>query len=307
MIAVASLECIWAGRAQLGEGPVWCPERGEQGEVLFVDILGGRLHAYDVASGQTRSWSLDEPCCWLVARSDGDGFIAGLRSRLVHLRLDKAGPQVAAVWTSPADEPAGNRYNDAKADRWGRLWFGSMDDAAERPSGALYRLDEQGIAKVDEGYRVANGPALSPDGSTLYHSDTPKRVIYAFDVTPEGGLANKREHIRFSGAQGCPNGMTCDAEGGLWVAHWDGGRVSRFGGDGRLDETLPIPASRVTSCAFGGRDLNQLYITTAATERDDEALAGGLFRVTLGVKGMPAATFGRPAPDLSATVQDATA
>ena len=296
MIAVASLECVWAGRAQLGEGPVWCPERGPQGEVLFVDILGGRLHTHDVASGKTHSWPLDEPCCWLVARSDGDGFIAGLRSRLVHLRVGEGGPTVASAWTTPDDEPAGNRYNDAKADRWGRLWFGSMDDAAEQATGALYRLDERGLTKVDSGYRVANGPALSPDGTTLYHSDTPNRVIYAFDITPEGELADKREHIHFSGAQGFPDGMTCDAEGGLWVAHWDGGRVSRFGSDGRLDETIPIPASRVTSCVFAGPDLDQLYITTAATERNGEAMAGALFRVRLSVKGVPPATFRCPSP-----------
>lgn len=294
MIGVSSLECVWAGRAQLGEGPIWCPERGEQGEVLFVDILEGRLHAYDVASGVTHGWSLDEPCCWLVARNDNDGFIAGLRSRLVHLRIDDAGPTVVAAWSTPPDEPAGNRYNDAKADRWGRLWFGSMDDAAERATGALYRLDERGVVRVDTGYRVANGPAISPDGTTLYHSDTPSRVIYAFDITPEGELAGKRKHVTFSGTQGYPDGMTCDAEGGLWVAHWDGGRVSRFAPDGRLDETIPIPASRVTSCVFAGRELNQLYITTAATERDSEALAGALFRMTLGVKGVPSATFRCP-------------
>ncbi|MCP1367738.1 SMP-30/gluconolactonase/LRE family protein, partial [Halomonas sp. BBD48] len=168
MIVIQSVECVWAGRAQLGEGPVWCPERGEQGEVLFVDILGGQLHAHDIASGQTRSWSLEEPCCWLVARRDGDGFIAGLRSRLVHLRVDEDGPCIVSAWATPDGEPPGNRYNDAKADRWGRLWFGSMDDAAERATGALYRLDERGVVKVDGGYRVANGPAVSPDGTTLY-------------------------------------------------------------------------------------------------------------------------------------------
>ncbi|SFI23087.1 SMP-30/gluconolactonase/LRE family protein [Modicisalibacter xianhensis] len=305
MIGIQSVECVWAGRAQLGEGPVWCPERGEQGEVLFVDILGGRLHAHDLASGATRDWPLDEPCCWLVARSDGHGFIAGLRSRLAHLDVDEDGPRVVSAWSTPDDEPPGNRYNDAKADRWGRLWFGSMDDAAERATGALYRLDERGVTKVDSGYRVANGPAISPDGTTLFHSDTPSRVIYAFDITPDGELANKRKHVQFSGTQGFPDGMTCDASGGLWVAHWDGGRVSRFTPEGRLDETIPIPASRVTSCTFAGRDLNQLYITTAATERDNEALAGALFRVTVGVQGVPSAVFrcaepAGPVTDLSA-------
>lgn len=291
MIALSTLECVWSGRAQLGEGPVWCPERGEQGAVVFVDIIQGHLHEFDLATERTQSWSLDEPCCWLVARRDGDGFIAGLRSRLVHLRLGEAGPEIVTAWATPDDEPAGNRFNDAKADRWGRIWFGSMDDAAERPSGSLYRLDARGVARVDSGYRVANGPAVSPDGRTLYHSDTPNRVIYAFDLSPDGELSNRREHIRLEPTQGFPDGMTCDAEGGLWVAHWDGGRVSRFAPDGRLAETLPIPASRVTCCVFAGEALDRLYITTAATERDDEEMAGGLFRITLGVRGVAPAQF----------------
>ncbi|WP_129139020.1 SMP-30/gluconolactonase/LRE family protein [Modicisalibacter coralii] len=288
MIAATTLECVWQGRAMLGEGPVWCPERGAQGELLFVDILGGRLHAFDPASQSARSWSLDEPACWLVPRDDGDGFVAGLRSRLVHLRLGEAGPVIVADWPTP-EEPAGNRFNDAKADARGRLWFGSMDDAAERASGSLYRWDGRGVTRVDAGYRVANGPALSPDGRTLYHSDTPNRTIYAFDLDEWGAPGKRREHIRFGDTQGYPDGMTCDAEGGLWVAHWDGGRISRFGPDGRLDETLPVPASRVTSCCFAGPELERLYITTAAVERDGEALAGGLFRVTPGVRGLPAA------------------
>jgi len=290
MIAINNVECIWAGRAQLGEGPLWCPERGAQGQLLFVDILAGRLHAFDLASGQTRGWTLDEPCCWLVPRDDGDGFIAGLRSRLVHLRLTDAGPSIVGTWTTP-EEPAGNRFNDAKVDPRGRLWFGSINDTAERSSGTLYRLDGEEIRRFDEGYRVANGPAISPDGRTLYHSDTPRRVIYAFDLDARGGLVGKREHIRFADTQGCPDGMTCDAEGELWIAHWDGGRVSRFRADGSLDETLPVPASRVTSCAFGGAELDQLYITTASVERDGEAVAGGLFRVVPGVRGLPAGRF----------------
>ncbi|EPC02746.1 hypothetical protein L861_10395 [Litchfieldella anticariensis FP35 = DSM 16096] len=287
MVDASMIECVWRGRATLGEGPLWCPERGAAGQLLFVDILGKRLHAYDLASGNTQGWELEEACCWLVPRDDGDGFIAGLRSRLVHLRLNESGPTIVAEWATPGGEPAGNRFNDAKVDPHGRLWFGSMDDDAVRSSGALYRLDREGPARVDDGYRVANGPAISPDGRTLYHSDTPRRIIYAFDLSVSGELSSKREHIRFSETQGFPDGMTCDAEGGLWVAHWDGGRLSRFRPDGGLDETLTLPASRVTSCAFGGTQLDQLFITTAALERDQEGVAGGLFRVVPGVKGVP--------------------
>ena len=291
MLDASTLECVWSARARLGEGPLWCPERGRAGQLLFVDILGARLLAFDPDSGATHDWPLDEACCWLAPRDDGDGFIAGLHSRLVHMRLEVSGPHCVAVWPTPEDEPTGNRFNDAKVDREGRLWFGSMDDAAVDASGSLYCLAGQQLRRHDDGYRVANGPAIAPDGRTLYHSDTPRRVIYAFDLAGDGSLTNKREHIRLSETQGFPDGMTCDAEGGLWVAHWEGGRVSRFTPDGRLDETLPLPASRVTSCAFGGPNLDELYITTAAEERDAEGLAGGLFRVRPGVRGLSATPF----------------
>ncbi|MCE8019386.1 SMP-30/gluconolactonase/LRE family protein [Halomonas sp. MCCC 1A11036] len=294
MVDGSMIQCVWRGRAQLGEGPLWCAERGEAGQLLFVDILGRTLHVHDFASGRTRSWPLDEACCWLAPRADGDGFIAGLASRLVHLRLDENGPRIVDAWATP-EEPAGNRFNDAAVDAQGRLWFGSMreneKESGEPGQGAFYRLDAAGLRRVDHGYGVANGPAISPDGRTLYHSDTVAGIVYAFDLSLEGGLSGKREHLRFHGAQGYPDGMTCDVEGGLWVAHWGGGRVSRFLPDGTLDETLILPASRVTSCAFGGPELDQLYITTAADGREQEALAGSLFRVAPGIRGLSSPMF----------------
>ncbi|MGQ4879040.1 SMP-30/gluconolactonase/LRE family protein [Billgrantia sp. LNSP4103-1] len=290
MVDGSMIECAWRGRARLGEGPLWCPERGEAGQLLFVDILGRSLQAHDFASGRTQGWTLDEACCWLAPRADGDGFIAGLASRLVHLRLDENGPCVVDAWSTP-DEPAGNRFNDAMVDGGGRLWFGSMSENEEPGRGALYCLDGAELRQVDRGYGVANGPAVSPDGSTLYHSDTAAGIVYAFDLSAGGELSGKRAHLRFRGTQGYPDGMTCDAEGGLWVAHWGGGRVSRFLPDGTLDETLILPASRVTSCAFGGPALDQLYITTAAEGRDQEALAGSLFRVVPGVRGLASPMF----------------
>ncbi|MFQ3789398.1 SMP-30/gluconolactonase/LRE family protein [Halomonas sp. A29] len=290
MVDGSTIQCVWSGRAQLGEGPLWCPERGEAGQLLFVDILGRTLHVHDFASGRTLGWALDESCCWLAPRADGDGFIAGLASRLVHLRLDEGGPRIVGEWTTP-DEPTGNRFNDAAVDTRGRLWFGSMSENGERGRGALYRLAGEELKRVDDGYGVANGPAVSPDGRTLYHSDTASGIVYAFDLSAEGELTGKREHLRFRGTQGYPDGMTCDAEGGLWVAHWGGGRVSRFLPDGMLDETLILPASRVTSCAFGGPELDQLFITTAADGRDEEALAGSLFCVAPGVRGLSSPAF----------------
>ncbi|AWJ85591.1 gluconolaconase (plasmid) [Azospirillum sp. TSH58] len=290
--------CVWEANAQLGEGPVWSPSR----DALFaVDIRGSRLLRYTPADGTGRDWPLEEAACWLVERADGGGFVAGLRSRrLVGLTLDgdrlSVGPELMRL----EEDAPGNRLNDAMADAAGRLWVGSMDDAEQDASGALYRVGPDGsVARVDEGYTVSNGPALSPDGRTLYHTDSPSRTIHAFALAADGALSGKRVHIRFGEDDGYPDGMTCDAEGHLWVAHWSGGRVSRFRPDGTLDRVVRLPVSNVTSCAFGGPALDRLFITAAAATTTHDApagepLAGGLFVCTPGVAGLPPGRFGAP-------------
>ncbi|TWA66532.1 sugar lactone lactonase YvrE [Azospirillum brasilense] len=286
--------CVWEAGAQLGEGPVWSPSRNA---LFAVDIHGSRLLRYTPADGRGRDWPLEEAACWLVERADGAGFVAGLLSRrLVGLTLDddrlSMGPEMLRL----EEDTPGNRLNDAMADTAGRLWVGSMDDAEREASGALYRIGPDGsTARVDGGYTVSNGPALSPDGRTLYHTDSPSRTIFAFTLAADGTLSGKRVHIRFGEEDGYPDGMTCDAEGHLWVAHWSGGRVSRFRPDGTLDRVVRLPVSNVTSCAFGGPRLDRLYITTAAQDAPaGEPLAGGLFVCTPGVTGLAAGRFGAP-------------
>ncbi|CAO3362712.1 SMP-30/gluconolactonase/LRE family protein [Azospirillum melinis] len=285
--------CVWQARAVLGEGPLWSPR---QDAVYFVDIRGSRILRHGLSDGTQQAWPLDDAACWLVESADGDGFIAGLRSRrVVRLRLEPGRAVVAGEIARIEPDKPGNRLNDGKADRDGRLWIGSMDDAEEAPAGSFYRIDADGaVTKVDEGYTVANGPALSPDGRTVYHTDSAARTVYAFDIGADGSLSGKRVHIRFSEADGYPDGMTCDAEGGLWVCHWDGGRVSRFRPDGTLYRAIALPVSRVTSCVFAGPDLDRLFITTAAHGRPDEPLAGALFECDPGVRGLPPGQFGSP-------------
>lgn len=233
---------------------------------------------------------MDEACCWLAPHADG-GFVAGLRSRLVRLHLDADGPRLGATLAAPLADTPGQRHNDGKADPHGRLWFGAMDAAEKAATGALYRLDGRELTLVDRVYTVTNGPAIAADGATLYHTDSPARTVYAFDLADSGELTNKRVHLRFAEADGFPDGMTGDAEGGLWIAHWDGGRISRFLPDGTREREIRLPASRVTCCTFGDDDLATLYITTAAVERDGEDQAGGLFAIRPGVKGLPACSY----------------
>jgi xylono-1,5-lactonase len=293
--ALDQVQPVWTGRAILGEGPLWSPRLDR---LIFVDIRGSRLIAWSPTHGDAREWVLPEACCWLIERSDGNGFLAGLRTRIVHLGLDLiTGPEILAELARPEANISGNRFNDAKADPWGRVWAGSMDDQEKEKRGWLYRIDPDGMVTRHDGpYWVANGPAISADGRTLFHTDSAAREIYAFDLSPQGELANKRVHIGFSDRDGYPDGMTIDAEGGLWIAHWDGACITRFDPRGRPERSIPLPCSRVTSCAFFGEELEMLAVTTACHQRGAEPLAGALFTLAPGVRGLPAARFGTSIP-----------
>lgn len=278
---------VWTLRAALGEGPVW---DAREACVYFVDIKGQHLHRYRLEDGAKQTWAMAEPICWVIPRAEKPGFIAGFKSGFAELTLD---PLTITPFHAPEPERPNNRLNDAKADRFGRIWAGSMDDAETQISGALYRLDQNRVCqRVDDGYAVANGPSFSQDGATLYHTDSGARTVYAFDCGADGVLANKRPFIRFEDPDwGAPDGMTTDAEGGLWIAHWGGGRVSRFDQSGRLVRSIGLPASQITSCVFAGAGLDRMFVTSAAIGRKQEPLAGALFEIDPGVRGAPAFAF----------------
>ncbi|WP_110710480.1 SMP-30/gluconolactonase/LRE family protein [Salinicola sp. CR57] len=272
----------WEIGAELGEGPIWSDTLRA---LVFVDIRQARLHVYHPEDGERRSWDLEEACCWLLPR-EGGGFVAGLRSGVVGLELDERGPRIGKRLTPIEWLPAGDRLNDAGSDTHGRLWFGSMDDAENDVRGHLFRLDSRGVTLMDSEYHVTNGPAISPHGDTLYHNDSARQTVFAFDLDADGELSNRREHIRLAPGAGYPDGMTCDREGGLWIALWDGGRIARFHADGSLDREIALPVSRPTSCIFGGDALDRLFVTSAATGCHDEPLAGALFEVAVETGGI---------------------
>lgn len=283
-----AVRCVWPVGALLGEGPVW-DQRDKC--VYFVDIKGQALHRFSLDREAQASWAMPEPLCWAIPRAHAPGFIAGFSKRVATLTLD---PLMISPLHAPDPERRTNRLNDAKADRFGRVWFGSMDDEEQIVSGALYRFDpDLSCRRMDDGYAIANGPTFSPDGARLYHTDTGAKTIFAFDVADDGALSNKRVLLRFEDpAWGAPDGMTVDAEGGLWVAHWGGARVSRFTPDGALDRSVALPASQITSCVFAGAALERLFVTSAAIGREDEPLAGALFEIDPGVRGAPSFPFG---------------
>lgn len=271
----------------LGEGALWDGEA-----VWWVDIKGRAVHRLDPATGATRRWPVPEPVGFVFPRRDAPGLVAGLKSGLALLDLSGDAAAVEA-FLDPEPTRPGNRLNDGFVDGTGRLWFGTMDDAAESPTGWLYAYDGSTLGRSDGPYVVTNGPCLSPDGRTLYHTDTVGGAVWAFDVGDDGALSGRRPFVRFEDPEwGHPDGMAADAEGGVWICHWDGGRITRFAPDGTVDQAIAMPVSRVTKCAFGGPDLRTLYVTTARIGREDEAGAGDLYRLDPGIRGLPSGRCG---------------
>ncbi|HZG45679.1 MAG TPA: SMP-30/gluconolactonase/LRE family protein, partial [Allosphingosinicella sp.] len=211
--------------------------------------------------------------------------------------LDIAPDLTATVIADPEPDLPANRFNDGKVDRAGRFWAGTMDRHERDASGSLYRLDpDRSWTRIDSGYRVTNGPAFSRDGRTMYHTDSARQTVYAFDLAEDGSPSNRRVHLHFGEGDGYPDGMTVDAEDCLWIAFWDGWCVRRFSPAGQRLAELRVPAQRPTSCAFGGPDLDQLFITTAsrdltAEERARQPCAGGLFMTSPGVTGLAEPLF----------------
>ncbi|MEY4965398.1 MAG: gluconolactonase [Pseudomonadota bacterium] len=281
-MAVATPECVWPLRAQLGEGPVWW-----NGALWFTDIKQQKIHCFEPA-GQKRSWTAPSPVGFLAPRQSGH-FLAGAKSGLYD--FDPVSGTFALIRDVEPQLPD-NRLNDGAVDGKGRLWFGSMDDGEGAASGKLYRLDAGGLAGMDSGYVITNGPAFSPDGGTLYHTDTLEKTIYAFDTGEDGMLRNKRVFVRIEDGAGYPDGPVVDAGGCLWTGLFGGWAVRRYSPQGALLQVVGFPVANVTKIAFGGAGLTTVYATTArkGLSPDDLAaqpLAGGLFRFMADLPGLP--------------------
>jgi xylono-1,5-lactonase len=282
--------CVAVCQAVLGEGPVWV----EREQALYwVDIKGDRIFRRRFSDGEVTTFTPPLRICSLAPRASG-GFIAGSARGFALVDLDAG--RYELIGEVEPDLPQ-NRFNDGKVDRQGRFWAGTMDGAEKEVSGALYRLDpDRSWSRVDDGYRVTNGPAFSIDGKRMYHSDSARRRIYVFDLNEGGGATGKRLFTKLDEQHGYPDGMTVDADDCLWVAFWDGWCVRRFSPAGECIKTIQMPVQRPTSCAFGGPELDHLFITSACGGLNEKALstqpyAGGLFMIKPGVRGAADALF----------------
>lgn len=276
-------ECVWPLACELGEGPLWWG-----GALWFTDIKGFKIHRFDPVSGAGRSWNAPVPVGFLAPLENGR-FIAGAGTGL--LEFDPASGIFQTLCVVEPHLPA-NRLNDGAVDAKGHLWFGSMDDREADASGALYRLGEAGPLVMDFGIVITNGPAFSPDGRTLYHTDTLGKTIHVFDVADDGALSNKRLFVTIESGAGWPDGPAVDSQGCLWTGLFGGWAARRYAPDGQLMDEVRFPVANVTKLAFGGDDLRTVYATTAwkgldADQRAAQPLAGGLFCFRADVPGQP--------------------
>ena len=291
---MGEVQTAWPQALDLGEGAMW---HAPSQQFYCVDIHGCAIHAWSPTTGLHRSWALPERVGWLIARNDGDGFMAGLQSGF------------ARVWLEPElrIEPAGCahpdqpdvRLNDAKADRWGRIWAGAMNNRdPSQADGYLARLDASGkIFVVEAGIHIANGPAIAPDGSWMLHNDSFLNTTYRYRITGDGQLVDKTVWRVFTEAEGTPDGMTMDREGQVWIAFWGGGCVRQFDPQGVQQRQIDLPATQITSMAFGGDTMDLLLVTSAsaglkAAQLAASPQAGCTFVLRPGVAGLLPFAFG---------------
>ena len=287
------VELLVDAHAQVGEGPLWDEER----QLLYwVDILSSLLYIYDPATGENRVLDVGRHVGTVVTRASG-GLMLAVREGFASFDLET---QELTLIANPEAHITGNRFNDGKCDPAGRFWAGTM--AYENPTnqGSLYRLDtDLSVHKIFGDVAISNGIIWSLDHTTMYYIDTLRKNVRAFDYADDtGDISNERVIINVPEEIGMPDGMAIDSDGMLWVAHYGGSCVSRWNPNtAQLLEKIDLPVTQVTACAFGGPNLDILFITSAAqeldaAELDRQPLAGGLFSIKTPHQGVPSFRFG---------------
>lgn len=273
-------------RCTIGEGPVW--DVAEQA-LYFIDILGRKVLRFDPASGATRHWDVPDVIGSMALRADG-GAVVALATGVHTLDFESG---ACAMLATSADLNEMVQLADGKVDRRGRFIVGSSDRAMEQARGKLYVLENDAtLREIDSGIIISNGPCWSPDDTILYHSDSIRNTVFAFDYDSDTGTAaNRRAWASTEALGGIPDGATIDADGCLWMAICEGGKVVQFRPDGALERVLDMPVKCPASVMFGGAALDQLYVTSlspAFLGREEAPLDGCTFVIEgLGVKGLP--------------------
>ncbi len=290
-------ELIVDARNAVGESPVWVPQ---DNALYWVDIPNGGLQRWSADTGHVHAWKTPEMLA-CIARHRRGGWVAGMESGFFHLHPHSDGSLDSERLASVAHGRNDMRLNDGRCDRQGRFWAGSMvlDMGLNLPEGRLYRYGtgQSGVIEAQlDGFIVPNGLGFSPDGKTMYVSDSHPAVqlIWAFDYDTDSGTpSNRRVFIDMNHFPGRPDGAAVDAEGFYWICANDAGLIHRFAPDGRLDFSLAVPVKKPTMCAFGGSRMDTLFVTSIrpGDDHDPQSLAGGVFALNPNVKGMPEPIF----------------
>ncbi|CAM5201125.1 Uronate dehydrogenase OS=Castellaniella defragrans OX=75697 GN=HNR28_001543 PE=3 SV=1 [Castellaniella defragrans] len=284
-----SAELVLDLRCQTGESPVW---HGLEQALYWVDIPAGQLHRWQLEGQRHQGWQFQQQLA-CIASWPSEGWLGAMEDGIYCLDLAGQGSAVARKVVGVAHARAGMRFNDGRCDRQGRFWVGSMVMETAEAAGAMYRLQGRGRdARLDrmlEGFLTPNGLAFSPDGRTMYLSDShPRRqCVWAFDYDPDEGVPSRRRVFIESLPAGRPDGAAVDADGCYWIAGNDAGLVHRYTPDGRLDRSLPVPVAKPSMCAFGGPGLDTLFVTTIRLPTvAADALDGSVFALRPGVTGI---------------------
>lgn len=276
----------------LGEGALWCP----RDQVLWwFDVSSVHLWRFVPATGRVDHWPLPKRAGSFALRKDG-GLVFAFQKGFATLDV----PGGEFTWRDvPGIAFGDERFNDGKVDRAGRFWAGTLDRNVTHAIGQLYRLDTDfRVTVMDRGFTVSNGIGWSPDNRVMYFTDTTARRIYRYDFDlASGQISNRRVFVEAEPGHGGPDGMTVDAEGYVWSAQFDRWCIHRYAPDGSLDRTIRMPVQRPTTCMFGGPDLATLYVTSARAGLSADAdvvqpLAGNVFALVPGVRGLPEPRFG---------------
>jgi D-xylonolactonase len=271
----------------LGESPVWDPESGM---LHWLDLARPGMNSMHVGTGRVFGHAIETraPLGALVRSTRAGCLLLARRDGIVLVDLES---MVERTVAHPLAGRMGLAYNDAGTDNQGRLWVGTAELTETRPDAVLFKLESDGSSTIAEsGFTVSNGPAFSADGATMYVSDTLAGRVLTYDVDADGTLRNKRVFVQLDETEGIPDGLAVDVEGGIWIAHWGGSRITRWTPDGTLSETILVPTPNVTSMAFAGEGMATLFITTAAHPdggRVADAGSGALYIASPGIAGLP--------------------
>ena len=283
--AMVDPEVLVEKDALVGEGAIW--DEGTQ-QLYWVDILSHEVYVYDPVRATNRAIPTCQAVGTVVVRKRG-GLVVALHNGFAHLDLETE--KITPLGEDPERSIPTNRFNDGKCDNRGRFYAGTMNEFNLKPTGCFYILyGDLSYKKIDEGFVITNGPAFSPDYKKIYLTDSVNGKIFVSSIKGDGTLKNKKIFISIPSEQGKPDGMTVDEDGFLWVSLFGGSRVNRYNVYGEKVDEIKLPATCITSCTFGGKDLKTLFITSSrfklkVEEKRKEPLAGSLFSVKLKVKG----------------------